>query len=44
MSKATLTQDALHQFTGSEHWYRHPLVRTVTYTDGVQYVAENGGA
>src|SRR5215471_18753753 len=44
MTTPTLTQDALHQFTGTEHWYRHPLVRTVTYTDGAQYVAEHGGA
>jgi hypothetical protein len=44
MTKLTLTQDALHQFTGSEHWYRHPLVRTVTYTNGAQYVAEHADA
>ena len=44
MTKPTLTQDALRPFTGSEHWYRHPLVRTITYTDGAQYVAEHGGA
>jgi hypothetical protein len=44
MSKPTLTADALHQFTGTEHWYRHSLVRTVTYTDGAKYVAEHGGA
>jgi hypothetical protein len=25
MTKPTLTQDALHQFTGTEHWYRHPV-------------------
>jgi hypothetical protein len=45
MTKSTLTKDALCQFTGSEHWYRHPLARnTVTYTDGAQYVAEHAGA
>ena len=44
MTKNTLTQDALHQFTGTEHWYRHPLARAVTYTDGAKYVAEQGGA
>jgi hypothetical protein len=44
MSKHTLTQDALRHFTGSENWYRHGLVRSVTYTDGAQYVAERGGA
>jgi hypothetical protein len=44
MTKPTLTQDALCQFTGTEHWYRHPLVRTVTYTDGAKYVAAQGSA
>ncbi len=34
----------LNQFTGTEHWYRHSLVRKVLYTDGVQYVAQHGGA
>jgi hypothetical protein len=34
----------LAQFTGSECWYRHPLNRSITYTDGAQYVAEAGGA
>ena len=40
----TLTRDDLIQFTGSEHWYRHAMVRDVLYTDGVQYVAETAGA
>jgi len=40
----TLTQTNLSQFTGSEQWYRHSLVRKVLYTDGAQYVAESGGA
>ena len=44
MTKPTLTRDALSQFTGTENWYRHGLVRTVTYTDGAQYVAGHGGA
>ena len=34
----------LRQFTGSEHWYRHGLVRTVVFTDGAKYVADAGGA
>ena len=34
----------LTQFTGSEHWYRHGLVRQVLYTDGARYVAETAGA
>ncbi len=40
----TLTKEALGQFTGSENWYRHGLVRSVLYTDGAQYLAEHGGA
>lgn len=44
MTQKTLTKADMGQFTGSEHWYRHNLVRKVLYTDGVQYVAEHGGA
>ena len=40
----TLTKADLAQFTGSEHWYRHAMVRDVLYTDGVKYVAETAGA
>jgi hypothetical protein len=39
----TLATDLAH-FTGTEHWYRHPLNGFVTYTDGVQYFAEEAGA
>jgi hypothetical protein len=39
-----LQETDLWQFTGTENWYRHPLVRTITYTDGARYVAEHGGA
>jgi hypothetical protein len=39
----TLTKSDLLQFTGSETWYRHGLVRDILYTDGAQYVAEKGG-
>jgi len=39
-----LTKTNLSQFTGSEQWYRHSIVRKVLYTDGAQYVAESGGA
>ena len=31
-------------FTGSENWYRRPLMRSVVYTDGVKYVADKGEA
>jgi hypothetical protein len=44
MTQKTLTKNDLSQFTGSEQWYRHSLVRKVLYTDGAQYVAETGGA
>jgi hypothetical protein len=40
----TLTKADLIQFTGSEHWYHHAMVRDVLYTDGVKYVAETAGA
>ena len=39
-----LTQADLDRFTGTEHWYRHPLAPGVLYTDGARYVAEAGGA
>ena len=34
----------LMQFTGTEFWHRHGLVRSVLFTDGAKYVAELGGA
>ena len=40
----TLSKDDLIQFTGSEQWYRHAMVRDILYTDGVKYVAETAGA
>ena len=39
-----LDPHTLAQFTGTERWYRHGLVRNVTYTDGVRYVADTAGA
>ena len=44
MSIKNLEQDALSQFIGTENWYQHGIVRSVTYTDGAKYVADNGGA
>lgn len=35
--------DHLRQCTGSETLYRHSLVRSFTYTDGVQFFARNAG-
>ena len=40
----SLTTAALRHFTGSESFYRHAINRRVLYTEGVQYVAEQGGA
>jgi hypothetical protein len=40
----TLTKSDLAQFTGTENWYRHGMVRDVLYTDGVRYVAQTAGA
>ena len=41
---ATLSESQLRQFTGSENWYRHSINRSVLYTDGAQFLAEQGGA
>ena len=34
----------LAQFTDSQNFYRHGLVREVLYTEGVEYVGDNAGA
>ena len=39
-----LSLETLRQFSGTEKWYRHSLVRKVLYTDGIQYLAEYGEA
>lgn len=39
-----LTAGYLRQFTGSEQWYRHGIVRDVLFTDGAKFVADQGGA
>ena len=44
MSDQKLSKAELRQFTGSEQWYRHGLVRSVLFTDGAKYVADQGGA
>jgi len=41
---ARLTEADLRQFTGSENWYRHGLSRTILFTDGAKYVADEAGA
>lgn len=43
-SKHPLKKDDLRQFTGTEFWYRHPFNKSITYTDGVKHVAQQGGA
>ena len=40
----TLRESDLREFIGTENWYRHSIYRSFLYTDGVQYVAEKGGA
>lgn len=44
MSETKLTRAELAQFTGSEQWYRHGLVRNILFTDGAKYVADKAGA
>jgi hypothetical protein len=39
-----LTESDLRQFTGTESWFRHGINRNVLFTDGVKYVADQGGA
>ena len=41
---APFSLDDLKQFTGTEHWYRHSLIRNVLYTDGIRYLADEVGA
>lgn len=43
MTKTLNLADLAH-FTGSEHWYRHALNRSVLFTDGAKHVADAGGA
>jgi hypothetical protein len=39
-----LTEGDLRQFTGSEQWHRHGIVRNVLFTDGAKFVADQAGA
>jgi hypothetical protein len=34
--KKSLDPAIMSQFTGSEDWYRHALVRSITFTDGAK--------
>src|SRR5258708_35047347 len=40
----SLDPKVLRQFTDSEHWYRHGLVRSILFTDGAKYIADQAGA
>ncbi len=40
----TLTASDLRQFTGSENWYRHGINRSVLFTDGAKYLADQARA
>lgn len=40
----TLNKADLAHFTGTETWWRHPLFKDFTYTDGVRYVTQEGQA
>jgi hypothetical protein len=42
--KPSLCLSDLDQFTGTEQWHRHPLMRSVFFTDGAKYVADIAGA
>ena len=42
--RSPLDPNTLAQFMGSEHFYRHSLVREVIYTEGVKYVADAADA
>lgn len=44
MTEKTLTKADLAQFTGTEQWHRNHITGNILYTDGVQHVAEAGGA
>ena len=41
---APLTHSDLAKFIGTENWYRHPLVLSITYTEGVKYLADRAEA
>jgi hypothetical protein len=40
----TLTTADLRQFTGTEQWHRHGIVRDALFTNGAKYVADQAGA
>ncbi len=38
----TLKASDLDHFTGSQDFFKHPLFRGIVYTEGVQFLGENG--
>jgi len=44
MESVKLSKADLAEFTGTEQWYRHTMVKNTLYTDGIKYVAERAGA
>ena len=44
MKPKSVSELDLANFTGTEHWHKHSLMKRVLYTDGAQYVAEQCGA
>lgn len=44
MVRQYFTKADLAQFTGSQVWYRHWLMKQFLYTEGVHFVAESAGA
>lgn len=44
METQQLTLTELAQFTGTENWYRHPIVRKMLYTDGIRHMMNKAGA
>jgi hypothetical protein len=42
--KRALDPNILKKFTASGCWYRHPLVTSITYTDGGKYIADEAEA
>ena len=44
MTEYKITHADLMQFTGTENWYQHGMVKKVRYTDGVKYLAEKASA
>lgn len=41
MMEAQELKNSLPQFTGTSEWFRHPLMRSILYTEGVKFLADN---